>query len=258
MTDKLRFVSLQSGSNGNCLFVESNGTRLLFDAGLTGLQTKLRLAEIGVDPATIQGLVISHAHSDHISGAGVLHRQFGIPVWMTHGTFVQAKERKKIGRIGEPNLFSAGTVLRFGSMTVETIQTTHDASDAVCFIVDNGTVRLGIMTDMGCRFLGLKEAVATLDGILLESNYDSDMLENGYYSAELKQRIRSGSGHLSNIEAAELLHDAGKKLRWACLGHLSADNNRPEIAVETHRKILGGNLPLYAASRYELTAVPEL
>ena len=258
MSRKIRIVSLQSGSNGNCYFVESLGIRLLFDAGLSGNLTVQRLYEAGIDIKTIQGIIISHDHSDHIKGVGVLHRRYGIPVWMTKGTYYQATEKGRIGRLSDPNLFHAEETLSFGKLTVETLSTTHDAADGVCFIIDNGTFRLGIMTDLGCRFLGLREAVSSLDGILLESNYDPEMLRSGRYPADLQRRIRSDKGHLSNEDSAELLLRAGKRLRWACLGHLSEENNDPALALKTHQKILGDSLSLLTASRYEGTKLPEL
>ena len=135
--------------------------------------------------------------------------------------------------------------------------TTHDVPEGVCFVVDNGMVRLGIMTDLGFPFLGLKETIATLDGVYLESNYDIEMLENGGYPDELKRRIRSNEGHLSNEEAANLLK-SGKRLRWACLGHLSANNNTPEAVLKIHREILGEVLPLYIAPRLEVSEMLEL
>ena len=258
MDNKVRFVSLQSSSKGNCYFVESGDVRLLFDAGLTGLQTKQRLESIGVDIETIQAVLISHAHSDHVYYAGVLQRQFQLPIWMTSGTFSKMCETNKLGRVSEPHLFDGGDTLSFGSVNVETIPTTHDAPEGVCFVVDNGSARLGIMTDLGSRFFGLTEIIATLDGVFIESNYDPEMLENGEYPDELKQRIRGNHGHLSNVESAELLLKSGTRLRWACLGHLSAHNNCPEVALETHRKILGETLPLYVAPRNEVSDVLEL
>jgi phosphoribosyl 1,2-cyclic phosphodiesterase len=258
MDKGLRFVSLQSGSNGNCYFVESGDVRLLFDAGLTGQQTKQRLESFGVDIETVQAVIISHDHSDHVRCAGVLQRQFNLPIWMTPGTFRKVREMKKLGQVDEFNLFNGGDTLRFGSVNVETIPTTHDAEEGVCFVVDNGIVRFGIMTDLGCRFLGLKEIFATLDGVFLESNYDHDMLTNGGYPAELKLRIQSDQGHLSNADAADLILKSGKRLRWACLGHLSAHNNHPAVVLETHRQILGETFPLYIASRYDVSDILEL
>jgi len=240
------------------LFVESKGMRLLFDAGITGKQTKERLELLGVDIKTVQAVIISHAHSDHIYYAGVLQRSYDLPIWMTSGTFHKTLEVKNLGHVSEPQLFRGGDTLRFGSITVETIPTTHDAPEGVCFIVDDGTVRLGIMTDLGCRFFGLKEAISTLDGVFLESNYDPEMLANGNYPEELKRRIQSDSGHLSNYEAADLVLKSGGRLRWACLAHLSARNNCPTVALAAHRKILGETFPLHVASRYDISEVLEL
>jgi len=258
MTHTLRFASLQSGSNGNCLYVESGDVRLLFDAGLTGAQTKWRLNSLGVDIMEVQAVIISHAHNDHVRYAGVLQRQYNLPIWMTRGSLARVQETRVLGQISEPHLFNGGEILAFGTVKVETFPTTHDVPEGVCFVVDNGAVRLGIMTDLGSRFLGLKEIIATLDGIYLESNYDPEMLENGIYVDDLKRRIRSDQGHLSNTDAAELLLQSGERLRWACLGHLSAKNNKPEVALETHRKILGETLPLHIAPRYEVSEILEL
>jgi len=257
LNPKLRFASLQSGSNGNCLFVQAGDVRLLFDAGLTGIQTKQRLESLGIDITTIHAVIISHAHSDHVYYAGVLQRQYKLPIYMTHGTHQKMLDSKKLGRVNEPQIFSAGDTLTFDSVTVETIPTTHDAPEGVCFVVDTGTVRLGIMSDLGSRFLGLPEIITTLDGIYIESNYDPEMLLYGVYSDELKRRIQGDEGHLSNIEAAELLLKS-PRLRWACLGHLSAKNNCPILAMETHRKILGESLSLYIAPRYDVSEVLEL
>jgi phosphoribosyl 1,2-cyclic phosphodiesterase len=260
--NKLRMVSLQSGSNGNCYFVESGGVRLLIDAGITASRTAERLESLGVEIASIQGIIVSHAHSDHICGTGVLHRKYKLPVWLTKGTYHRASTSagivKKIGKLCEPHIFRAGETLRFGNLAVETVPTPHDAPDAVCFVIDNGSVRLGIMTDLGCRFLGLGGIVESLDGVLLESNYDEKMLDFGSYPDDLKQRIRSDSGHLSNAESAELIQTHGKRLRWACLGHLSENNNTPAKALNAHRKTVGSNLNIFAASRYGSTEVPDL
>jgi len=232
---------------------------LLFDAGLTGVQTKQRLESFGVGIETVRAVVISHAHSDHVYYAGVLQRQYNLPIWMTSGTFQKMEQAQgKLGRVCEPWLFHGGEILRFDSVNVETLPTTHDAPDGVCFVIDNGAVRLGIMTDLGSQFLGLKESIATLDAVFLESNYDPEMLKNGEYPEVLKQRIQSDHGHLSNEDAAELLLKSGKRLRWACLAHLSDKNNHPTVALETHRKILGETLPLHVASRYEVSEILEL
>ncbi len=142
---------------------------------------------------------------------------------------------------------------------METIPTPHDAEDGVVFVVDDGKHRLGILTDLGHVFAGLGEVVASLDAVLLESNYDPEMLANGPYSDWLKKRIAGPAGHISNFEAAELLNmAASKRMKWACLGHLSQDNNTPKLALATHRRILGDRLPLFVATRYEAGGVMEV
>ena len=142
---------------------------------------------------------------------------------------------------------------------METIRTPHDAEDGVVFVVDDGKHRLGIMTDLGHVFNGLGDVVASLDAVLLESNYDPDMLANCARPEWLKKRISGPEGHISNFEAAELLNTAASaRMQWACLGHLSEESNTPTLALDTHRKILGDRLPLSVASRYEVSAVMEI
>jgi phosphoribosyl 1,2-cyclic phosphodiesterase len=149
--------------------------------------------------------------------------------------------------------------LRFGQVSVETVPTPHDGADGVAFVVDDGFHRLGILTDLGHVFPKLPAVIGSLDAVLLESNYDPQMLAAGPYPEFLKQRIVGPAGHLSNLEAAELLAaTASPRLQWACLAHISHENNTPELAIATHRKVLGGRLPLCVATRYRATDVMEL
>ena len=254
----MRVISLQSGSNGNCVYVEADGVKLLFDAGISGIQVQDRLAIHGRATEGIDAVLISHDHIDHSRSMGILHRKFGLPVYATAKTYGAAK-RYAVGEIEDMRHFAAGETLRFGKVTVETIPTPHDAEDGVVFVVDDGKHRLGIMTDLGHVFDGLADVIASLDAVLLESNYDPEMLANGSYPEWLKERIAGPAGHISNIEAAELLlASASKRMTWACLGHLSQDNNTPELALETHRKILGDRLTLFVATRYEVSEVMEI
>jgi len=164
-----------------------------------------------------------------------------------------------VGRIDEVRAFDAGQTLRFGGVSVETIPTPHDGADGVAFVIDDGRRRLGLLTDLGHVFAGLDAVIASLDAVLIESNYDPDMLAAGPYPEFLRQRIRGPGGHLSNGEAAELLRAAGgRRMQWACLGHLSAENNDPRLALRTHRRILPRRLGLHVAGRYEPSAVLEV
>jgi len=254
----MRVISLQSGSNGNCVYVEADGVRLLFDAGISGKQAELRLASHGRDICRADAVVISHDHWDHARCMGIFQRKFGLPVHVTTKTLDAAARRCRLGPIEVVHHFESAAVLRFGDVSVETIPTAHDATDGVAFVVDDGRHRVGILTDLGHVFDGLEAIVASLDAIVLESNYDADMLAGGDYPERLKRRIRGRHGHLSNVEAARLLRDAaGERMQWACLAHLSEDNNDPEVALQTHRKILGDRFPLHVAGRYEATDVLE-
>lgn len=255
----MNIIALQSGSNGNCVYVEAGGARLLFDAGISGKQAQLRLAGHGLDITGADALLLSHDHQDHARCAGIYHRKFGLPVYATKGTFRAANARASLGEVDDVRHFTPGKALRFGPVTVETIPTPHDGADGVAFVVDDGRSRLGILTDLGFAFTGLDAVIGSLDGVLLESNYDPEMLAWGPYPPALQERIRGCGGHLSNAEAAELLRrSTNGRLRWACLAHLSQQNNTPELALRMHRKVLGGRFPLHVASRHRATGVFNL
>jgi phosphoribosyl 1,2-cyclic phosphodiesterase len=248
-------ISLQSGSNGNCIYVETEGARLLFDAGISGIRAEQRLASHGRDIRNVDALIISHDHTDHISHAGIYQRKYGLPVYVTPATMDAALSRQRLGRMDDIRHFRAGGTLRLGDMSVETVPTRHDGADGVAFVVTSGRKSLGILTDLGHAFEGLAGVVASLDAVFIESNYDPEMLSRGPYPAFVKTRIKGPAGHLSNLESAELLEASGRRLRWACLSHLSEQNNHPELAVEAHRRVLGSRFPLYCASRYSATGI---
>ncbi|TWU58811.1 putative metallo-hydrolase YycJ [Rubripirellula tenax] len=246
----MEVITLQSGSSGNCVFVEADGVRLLFDAGISARQAELRLAQHGRDICDIDALVISHDHRDHSTGIGTFHRKFGLPVYVTAKTFQEVRRRIKIGPVSDLRHFVAGDTLSFGPVKVETHSTPHDAADGVVFVVEDSQHRFGLLTDLGHVFEGLGELMSTLDAVLIESNYDPDMLDRGPYPEFLKHRIRGPKGHLSNLDCAMLLKKAVRdRLRWACLGHLSETNNDPEVAMRTHHEILGAEFPLRCADR---------
>jgi phosphoribosyl 1,2-cyclic phosphodiesterase len=239
--------SLQSGSNGNCIYVEAGEVRLLFDAGLAGKHADGRMRVRGRDIRGVDALLISHDHNDHVRCAGVLHRLFGIPIWMTAPTH-QALQCN-LGPLRQVNYFTSGHTLQLKDVLVHTVPTPHDAADGVGFIVEHGGKRLGILTDLGHPFPALLEVLPTLDAVYLESNYDPDMLHAGPYPPYLKNRITGLHGHLSNAESADLLRQAGGRLQWAALAHLSDENNTPALAFEAHRRTVGQLLPLVLASR---------
>jgi phosphoribosyl 1,2-cyclic phosphodiesterase len=251
----MNVISLQSGSNGNCIYIESGDASLLIDAGLSGTQVQRRLAAHGRDVRRVGAVLISHDHADHTSCLGVLQRKFGLPACASRKTLGALHGNEKLGSLGETQAFRAGDTLRLGPLTVETLPTPHDAVDGVAIIVDDGECRMGIFTDLGHAFDGLEPAIASLDAVLLESNYDPVMLGRSRYPRWLQQRIAGPGGHLSNREAAELLATASDRLQWACLGHLSDDSNTARQALATHREVLGSSPTLHVAGRYEATAV---
>ncbi|MFP4354376.1 MAG: MBL fold metallo-hydrolase [Phycisphaerae bacterium] len=246
----MRFCSLQSGSNGNCLYLASDETQILIDAGISGRQAELRLAGHGLEIRDVDAVLISHDHSDHTRSMGIFQRKFELDVWATDKTLRAAQRRNQLGRMDRVRTFSAGKSLQIGDLTIQSIPTPHDAADGAAFIVDDGSTRVGIFTDLGHVFLGLDEAIRSCSAVLVESNYDPDMLAGGPYPAFLKRRISGPAGHLSNIEAAQLLASAGRNLAWACIGHLSAENNCPSKALTVHRHFCGAEAQLHVADRY--------
>jgi phosphoribosyl 1,2-cyclic phosphodiesterase len=255
----MKVISLQSGSSGNCIYVESNGTQLLLDAGITGKQAQLRLERFGRDIHDVDAVLISHDHSDHARYLGVYQRKFQLPVCITARTLERAARNCQLGSLSDIWHFRGGDALRFGEVFVQTIRTPHDGVDGVAFVVDDGEKRVGVLTDLGHVFDELREVVATLDAVVLESNYDPEMLDFGPYPEFLRRRIRGQRGHLSNRDAAKLIAEsAGTQLKWVCLAHLSEENNHPQLARQTHADIIGDRLPIYVASRSEPTGAFEV
>jgi phosphoribosyl 1,2-cyclic phosphodiesterase len=255
----MKVISLQSGSNGNCVYVEAGQCRLLFDAGLSAKQAELRLAGHGRSIRDVDAVLISHDHTDHARGIGVFQRKFGLSVYATPGTLRAARTKLALGPLGEVRPFRAGDTLKLPGLSVQTIPTPHDGADGVAFVLDDGRRRLGILTDLGHPFAGLGETIATLDAVVLESNYDPDMLACGPYPEFLKRRIRGLRGHLSNDESAGLVKAwASSRLQWACLAHLSEQNNDPDLALAACRRAVGESLALVVASRYRAGDVLEV
>lgn len=241
--------SLQSGSNGNSIYVEACGQNLIFDAGITGDMAQRRMATHDRDMNDVDALFISHNHSDHIRCAGVFHRKFGIPIYMTKKTEQYAGH--KLGRIEGVRYFASGDSVALPGVTIHTIPTPHDAVDGVAFVVEAAGKQLGILTDLGHPFPRLCELLQSVDAAYLECNYDPHLLETGPYPAELRARITGLGGHLSNNEAAGLLESCGRRRpKWVAVAHLSRDNNRPEFALGAIQSTMGEGFPVHHASRY--------
>jgi len=248
--------SLQSGSNGNAIYVEAGDVRLLIDAGISGKMAQGRMRVHGRDIHDADALLISHNHIDHVRCAGVFQRKFKVPIFMTRKTHRAVP--CDLGPLNDVHYFNAGDKLHFSDVTVHTIPTPHDAADGVGFVIEHDGKRLGVLTDLGHPFDALRSLLPTLDAAYLESNYDPHMLEAGPYPWYLQERIRSTGGHLSNGEAADLIWAARKNLRWVALAHLSEQNNDPEVAFDTHRHQLGRDFPLRLARRHDVSETMDV
>lgn len=229
---ELRFSPLFSGSSGNAIYVGCGNTHLLVDAGLSGARVAQALGDVGVDPRSLAGILVTHEHSDHIRGVGILSRKFDLPVYATPGTW--AGMEGKLGAISEKNRRTIETETHFflGDVDIVAFPTPHDALEPCGFRFENGAARFALATDIGCVRDGWLKHVSGADAVLLESNYDPDMLQAGPYPYDLKKRILSRRGHLSNDDAgttaARLIRDGARQI---VLGHLSKENNFPELAL---------------------------
>ncbi len=236
----LTLCPLYSGSSGNAIYVATEKIRLLVDAGLSGKAIVTALASIGVDPATLHGILVTHEHSDHTKGVGVLSRKYNLPVYATKGTW-QGMERV-IGKVDPTNIrtFSPKEDFFVNHIGVVPFSIPHDAMDPVGFRLFHGGFSLSVATDLGHYSSHVHQMIAGSDIVLLESNHDENMLlANPKYTHRLKQRILSRKGHLSNEDCANAtvaLVESG--VQHIILGHLSGENNLPELAYEVTRQTL--------------------
>lgn len=231
----LQMASLGSGSSGNSTIIRSQNTTLLLDCGFTLKETLLRLSQLGVAPTELDAVLVTHEHSDHTKGLGPIARKFNLPVWMTYGT-CRAFRDKKLPRVHQ---FHAHDGFTIGDIHVDPFPTPHDAAESCQFVFGLGEIRFACLTDLGTCTSHVMDKVQGVDALLLESNYDLQMLKNGPYPPSLQSRIMSQWGHLGNEQAGELLasldHD---KLQRIFLGHLSERNNTEQMALETVRQFV--------------------
>jgi phosphoribosyl 1,2-cyclic phosphodiesterase len=235
----ITFCALASGSRGNALFISSGATAIIVDAGLSGREIQKRLSARNISSEGIGAIVVSHEHTDHLQGVGVLARRWKIPVYMSPETL--AAGRRQLGRVDRVTTFHSGKPFSIGSLDVTPFATSHDAADPVGFTIGSRDIHIGIATDLGVATANVKMQLKRCALILLEANHDHRMLEQGPYPWPLKQRIRGRSGHLSNEDAARLLKEIHhENLRHVLLGHLSETNNTPEKALSAVGGVLEG------------------
>jgi phosphoribosyl 1,2-cyclic phosphodiesterase len=227
----MRLIVLGSGSSGNALYVESGATRILIDAGLSGKETARRMNDVGLDPTSLDGILLTHEHIDHVKGAQVVSKTTGAPVYASRPTRAECRfPRDGEGILwGEP--VSSSYAFRIGSIDFHPFTIPHDGVDTFALTLEAEGVKVGIVTDLGYITQLVAERLRGCDLVMIESNHDREMLKVGPYPWSLKQRIASRLGHLSNEETARWLRDDfDGSARYIVLAHISKQCNHPELA----------------------------
>lgn len=255
----MEFYTLRSGSSGNAIYIESEGAKVLIDAGLSGKAlANAAFQACGIDLAELDALLITHAHRDHILGAGVLARKYKLPVYATEGTWCEMSPL--IGPVSSEQKYIIGTkrTWEVGDLKIEAFPVSHDAMEPVGYVLGTGEKNLGVATDSGVMTSRMEKYLRNLDALILEANHDVELLRTGSYPWPLKKRIASILGHLSNESAGQaLLRTLGGKTKKVILAHLSEENNKPALALKTVKEELALNqvnlaeVDIFVAPRYE-------
>ena len=212
--------------------METEYAHILIDAGLSCREIERRLGLIGVEPDTLDAVIITHEHGDHIKGAGPLCRRYDLPLYINRATFNRGS--KTLKNISKPVLIETGGMVEINDLVLETFTKCHDAVDPMGTILSANGSRLGIVTDLGRSTVLTEDRLGKCHALILEFNYDPHMLDHGPYPLDLKRRIKSRDGHLSNQQAADLLQAVSHEdLRLVVLAHLSETNNHPDKAVQS-------------------------
>jgi phosphoribosyl 1,2-cyclic phosphodiesterase len=247
--DGLTLCVLASGSCGNATYLSDGCTTILIDAGLSGVEVQRRMAAKGLDPADLDAILVSHEHTDHVRGVGVLSRRFGLEVYINEDT--HRASQGSLGKLTEVRPFACGQAFSIGTLLVHPFSISHDAVDPAGFTIGCNGTKVGVATDLGIATGVVKTHLQNCDALILEANHDPRMLIDGPYPWPLKQRIRGRSGHLSNEDTALLLetlrHD---RLAHVILAHLSEENNTPDKARQAVETALDGvSTVLHVASQ---------
>ena len=262
----MRFASIASGSSGNCIYTGSDHTHVLIDTGISAKRIDQGLKEMGLTGKDIGGIMITHEHTDHICGLGVLLRKYQSPVYATAKTIRKILRTSSLGAIPE-ELFhpiQADQPFWIGDLEIQPIAISHDAADPCAYRIEHQGKSAAVMTDLG-EYSGYTiNHLQNLDVLLLEANHDIRMLEMGPYPYYLKQRILGTRGHLSNEAAGHLLCDVlHDDIKHIFLGHLSKENNYPDLAYESVKVEIslgdcpykGSDFPITVASRDKMSEI---
>jgi phosphoribosyl 1,2-cyclic phosphodiesterase len=251
----LSIASLNSGSNGNCYFIGNGQEAVFIDAGLSCKETELRMKRLGLNMNLVKAIFITHEHSDHIQGVSQIVAKYKIPVYFSQPTLKEAG----FGRIRKHAFhFTATQPVMIGGLRITAFKKKHDACDPHSFIVSAAKTNIGVFTDIGEPCDQLIHYFKQCHAAFLETNYDEDMLQNGSYPIYLKNRIRGGSGHLSNSQALDLyIRHRPVFMSHLFLSHLSRENNSPEL-VESLFTSVSADTHIIIASRYQETALYQI
>ncbi len=240
----MQISPIASGSNGNCTFIDTGSERILVDMGITFKELVERMHSIGKDPYELDACFISHEHIDHVRGIGVLSRKLGIPIYMNQETYRSVT--MKIGNIS--NVAGLNPTVALGKSIIHSFSKPHDAADPVSFVIESSGKRFGIITDTGYPCQHTCSCLNGLDAVLLEANYDPNILHTCSYPIYLKRRIAGERGHLSNEDSGLLvLEHASPRLKTIFLAHLSANSNHPDVALQTFKGIISHRKDLMGA-----------
>ena len=260
-----KFCSLYSGSTGNSLLVQSDQKKILIDAGESCKKIEEGLANINVDVNDIDAILVTHEHSDHIKGLGTLSKKHNIPVYANKGTWNSMTEQKNKIQAENVNIFKTNKKFQIGDLLITPFDIPHDATEPCGFNICHGNNKISIATDLGHITDDILYHLENSSFVLLESNYDSEILKCSSYPYSLKRRISGPQGHLSNELAGQIIsHLMNSGLKSAMLGHLSKENNFPELAYKTVvEKIIENHLNessirINVANRYTQSPVVDI
>jgi phosphoribosyl 1,2-cyclic phosphodiesterase len=236
----LRFASLASGSSGNCVVADAAGTVVLVDCGLALTETERRLERLGITPDRISGILLTHEHGDHACGAFDFAAAHGVAVYLTHGTLAALKAEGRVTDGVQLVIVNGRQSFFVDGIQLLPFTVPHDAREPVQYVLSDGAARLGVLTDVGISTPHVEKNLCGLDALVLECNYDYDMLWNGGYPRWLKERIAGPFGHLDNRESERLLGALDRsRLKHVIGAHLSQQNNRPELARAALARAMG-------------------
>lgn len=235
----LEFSVLASSSSGNAMYVATNNQRILIDAGLSGKKIEGLFDHINIDPNSLDAILVTHEHSDHIKGLGVMARRYKLPIYANEKTWHAMEDMIGDIALEQKFQFERGQVQTFGDMDVESFGVSHDAAEPMFYVFHHEGKKLTLATDLGYVSDHIKGTIRNSDMFVFESNHDTDMLLMGRYPWNVKRRILSDTGHVSNEDAAYALNDViGDKTKRIYLAHLSQDNNMKDIARMSVQQVL--------------------